>query len=74
MVREIRGGRKLREQIRYIKPCGVLHSIFMHSIRRSIRLTTKMLLPVTTLTALCMLFDFSKSTNMEELEDTFKAR
>lgn len=34
-----------------------------------------MLLPVTTVTALCMLFELSKSTNMEkELEDMFKAR
>jgi hypothetical protein len=34
-----------------------------------------MLLPVTTVTALCMLFDLSKSTNTEkELEEMFKER
>jgi hypothetical protein len=34
-----------------------------------------MLLPVTTVTALCMLFDLSKSINMEkEQEEMFKAR
>jgi hypothetical protein len=34
-----------------------------------------MLLPVTAVTALCMLLDLSKSTNMEkEQEEMFKAR
>jgi hypothetical protein len=34
-----------------------------------------MLLPVTTVTTLCMLFELSKSTNMEkEIEEIFKAR
>jgi len=48
---------------------------YSHFFRRSTRLTIKMLLPMTTLTALCVLFDFSKSTDTEkELEDKFKAR